>query len=220
MKAFVFLIAATFAALAGHVKAQETVVRLEVVKFDWTMYDRRQILNEPPQINEEILNRAGRNSRPRERTIDEQSQELARIENRARKDATTPAGNVFFYELKVRNLDEKAIKFFIWEYQIAGGNDFAPPNASPRRFVCGRKIAAGDGKTLKFYSHLPPGNVVNASDSASHESRKPLALDVVIVRVGYADGAIWKSSARNDFLRAPDSPLLAEKLKYNDCAAL
>lgn len=216
MKVSIVLAVLIMIVFAGQITAQDTA-RVEVVKFNWSMYDREKIINESAIFDVETPNPTVRNNRVREKTIEEQSQDLRRVESDARRAATAPRSNIFLYVLKIKNLDERTIKSFIWEYHPA--EESASQNASSRRFLCVEKIKAGDSKTLRIFSHLPPVNVVDAS-APNSESKKDFAVDVVINRVEYADGTIWKMADWDDSKYALDFQGNAEKFKNNDCAAL
>ena len=216
MKILIFLAVMTSLVFAAQITAQESA-KVEVVKFNWSMYDRRRLINESALFGEDMSSTAGRDNRMREKTIEEQSQDLRRVESAAKRDASAPSGNIFLYELKLKNLDEKTIKSFIWEYKSA--KESTPQNASRRWFLCAGKIKTGASKTLSIISHLPPVNVVDASAKGG-ESRKNFAVDVVINRVEYANGTVWKRADWDDSGYALDSAKITEKLKFNDCAAL
>ena len=235
MKKFMLITVLTVITLsAGQIAAQETA-RVEVVKFNWAMYDRSVDLDASTVFNEKTtgLPPPGRNNQLREKTIEEQSRDLARIETVARKDARTgaAASNFFVYELKIKNLDEKIIKSFVWEYLAGGGGSgedgasSSSLNASNRRFLCVGKIKPGDSRTLRFISHLPPGNVLDASSAAGsgNESKKSLTAAVIINRIGFTDGTFWKKAGLNESAAdaaALDSPRILAKLKFSECAAL
>ncbi len=216
MKVLIFLAVLTSLVFADQITAQDKA-QVEVIKFRWSMYDRKKLINESALFNEEATNRPGRNNRMAEKTIEEQSHDLRRIESAARKTASAPSGNIFLYELKVKNLDEKTIRSFIWEYQPV--KESTLQNASSRRFLCVEKIKEGDSKTLRIVSHLPPVNVVDAAVSGD-ESMKDFAVDVVINRVEYADGTVWKRVDWDDSRYMLDSTQIDRKLKNNNCAAL
>jgi hypothetical protein len=213
---------------AGEIAAQEAA-KVEVVKFKWAMYDRSAELDASTIFNEKTTGLPpGRNNQLREKTIEEQSRDLARIETVARKDARDGAArNFFVYELKIKNLDEKTIKSFVWEYPAdgGGGGNSSFLSASNRRFLCVGKIKPGDSRTLRFISHLPPGSVVDASSAgiSNNETGKSLAAAVIINRVGFADGTVWKKAGLNESAAddaALDSPRVLAKLKFSECAAL
>jgi hypothetical protein len=216
MKVLLFLAALTSLVFVSQITAQDTA-KVEVVKFNWSMFDQSKLTTESGLPAEEFAVRTVRNNQIREKTIDEQSYDLRKMESAARRTSSAPPGKIFLYELKVKNLDGKTIKSFVWEYQIAKNS--ASPNASNRRFLCSEKIKAGDSKTLKIISHLPPANVVDAS-AKGNESKKDLAVEIIINRVEYTDGTIWKRAGWDDSKYRLVSPNNDEKLKFNDCAAL
>lgn len=216
MKFLVFLVVLTSLTFSARIAAQETT-KLEVIKFNWGMYEPRKAINEPSLFDDESANLPNRNNRAMEKTIEEQSRDLRKIENAARKSAANPPGNIFLYELKVKNADGKAIKSFIWEYRFAP--EIALRNDSRRHFLCVEKIKAGDNKTLRIISRLPPINVVDAT-AANDNSKKDFTVDVVINQVEFADGTIWKRTGWDDSRYRLDSPKIDEKLKAGDCLAL
>lgn len=196
--------------------AQETV-SLEVVKFNWAMYEPGKVINEPSFFEEESTGLANRNKRSGEKTIEEQSRELRRVETAARRSGANPPGAVFLYELKVKNADQRAVKSFVWEYQTP--KESASRSDAPRSFLCGEKIKAGDSKTLKMTSRLPPVNVIDASAS-NDKSKKSFVVEAIINRVEYEDGTIWKRADWDDSRYTFDLPKTDEKLKTGDCKVL
>lgn len=215
----------TLTVLIAGAAAQETA-RVEVVKFDWSMYipNRERAVTEPldtelssrpEQFNRGILGRSDRNDPHREKTIEEKSRELARVEREAARSASAKPENIFLYELKVKNTNDRTIRSFVWEYSPEAETPSLQTN-SARRFLCVEKIKAGDSKTLKILSYLPPLGVVDASASKDR-SGKDRARDVLITRVEYTDGTVWQRSDR-DFVT--DSARVTENLKVSDCAVL
>ena len=216
MKILIFFAALAFPVFAEQLAAQDTA-KVEVVKFNWGMFERRRVINELSLFDEGTTVRPGKNNRAREKTIEEQSHDLARVENAARRSALPPPGNIFLYELKIKNLDEKNIKSFVWEYRLVRESELQ--NASSRRFLCVEKIKAGDSKTLRIISHLPPVNVVDAT-APNSKSKRDFAVEVIINRVEYSDGTVWKKAGWDDSRYALNSRAIAEKLKFSDCTAL
>jgi hypothetical protein len=225
-----------FFVIAGQLTAQDAV-KFEVVKFNWSMYDPQRMAddreffdnreminpNDPATRPDSLASRTNaRTLNPKGKTIEEQSRDLARVEANAAKDAMPEKGNIFLYELQVKNLHEKAVKSFVWEYlSVKDAN--SPQSASNRRFLCREKIKPGAGKTLRILSHLPPAGVLDASsagESGGGKGKKNFAVDIMIDRVEFEDGTIWKRPGWDDSRFNPDAPLLVQKLKINNCAAL
>lgn len=224
----IFSVVVTFLAFGSQVTAQNTA-QLEVVKFIWNMYvpykeidtsaiqEDPRALKQPEQLNTGSIKRQERNAQAGEKTIEERSRDLAKVERAARRSASATPENIFVYELKIKNTDSKAIRSFIWEYRSAGETQSA--NISSRQFLCSEKIKAGDSETLRIFSHLPPTNVVDTSDS-KNKSDKNHASDILINRVEYADGTVWQRPDWDGSKFALDSPQIAEKLKNSACAVL
>lgn len=216
MKLLIFLAVLIPAVFAGQSKAQDTA-KIEVIKLTWSMYDRNRVIDEPSLFDRtETVGLPGRSNRIEEKTIEEKSRELRRVESDARRSAAAPTGRIFLYEMKVKNTYEKTVKSFVWEYQTNEKN--AAQNAASRKFLCTGKIKADDNKTLRFISHLPPVNVVDASVSNA-ESKKSTAIDVIINHIEFTDGTVWQRAGwePGDLL---DSAQIAEKLNGQDCTAL
>lgn len=219
---FVFLV-------FGNQAPAQDAANIEVIKFVWNIYvpvkaidasaiqDDPRALRQPEQLNTGSLRRSERSAQAGEKTIEERSRDLARVENAARKSASPKPENIFVYELKIKNTDSKAIKSFIWEYRPAGGAE--SQNISTRQFLCVEKIKAGDSEMLRIFSHLPPANVVDASNS-KNKSDKNYASDILINRVKYSDGTFWQRPGWDSSQIALDSPQLKEKLKNSNCAVL
>ena len=83
MKVLVFLTVLTSLIFAGQTMAQNTA-KVEVIRFIWSMYDRRKLVNESALFDVETANRPGRNTRMEQKTIEEQSQDLRKIESAAK----------------------------------------------------------------------------------------------------------------------------------------
>ncbi len=235
MKATIFSAVLMLFVFVGPLTAQDAV-KIEVVKFNWSMYDLQRVAddrdffdnrnltdpNDPVNRPDPLSRTNPRTLNPKGKSIEEQSRDLARIEANAAKAAEPDKGNIFLYEMQVKNLHEKAVKSFVWEY-LSVKDVNLPQSASNRRFFCREKIKPGAGKTMRIVSHLPPVNVVDASsadNSDGEKGKKNFAVDIMIDRVEFEDGTVWKRPGWDDSKFNPDAPLLVQKLKINNCAAL
>lgn len=216
-----------FLMFGNQISAQDTA-KIEVVKFVWNMYVPNTetdssaqfdptITRQPQPVNPGSLPRTDRTNRTNEKTIEERSRDLSTVERVARKTGASPPGNIFVYQLKIKNTDTKVVKSFVWEYQPAG--ETALQTGSSRQFLCVEKIKAGGSETLRIFSHLPPVNVVDASDS-KNKSDKNHASEILINRIEYSDGTVWQRPDWDAGAFLLESPRITEKLKTSDCAAL
>lgn len=226
-----FSVVFIFLVFGNQINAQETA-KIEVIKFVWNMYiqnresnisaqfdptfTRQPDLTSPGQLNTGPTTQRTDRNRENDKTIEERSRDLRKVEQIARSEASSITGKYFLYELKIKNTDTKIVKSFVWEYRQA---DEAALQNSSRQFLCVEKVKAGDSKTLRIFSHLPPVNVVDATDSKS-KSDKNHASEILIHRVEYTDGTFWQSADWDGGAFLLDSPRIIETLKTGDCTVL
>jgi hypothetical protein len=176
---------------------QQTVVDREdadvvVTKFNWTKIrmngdlihsamDPGPPMNEPIRIkppeprneSQEIKNRRDMNER--------------RAEMRATSDAAKTSQqdyDRYLLQLEVKNVGPNPIKSIVWEYQpTAKAADY-----ELRQYVCNIKAKPNETKKFELVSPTNPVKVIQADV----ETGKTKDGKVVINRIDYADGSIWK----------------------------
>jgi hypothetical protein len=173
---------------------------MKVLEFKWTK--RRQPVEklEPgipqpgPMVNPatRTYERSTRINQPRgERdlnadTLEARSAEIDRNVQEAR--APKPVDG-FAYKVKVQNGNTKVADVIFWEYQFI---DPANPGTPARRqFLCAVKIEPNKTKEIQAFSLLGPGDVVSVA-SGANAAEKSVQEKVVINRVEYVDGTIWR----------------------------
>jgi hypothetical protein len=163
---------------------------LVVVKFTWSKYrqnsdlihsaqDPGPAMNEPmsikasPPRNEpaEVKNR---------RDMQERRAELILTERNAAQSSARRQDH-YFLHLEVKNVGANTIKSMIWEYQP--GVETA--DYELRQYVCTMKAKPKESKTFELISPFAPVKVVSAN-------KKSQDGKVVINRIEYADGSVWK----------------------------
>jgi len=104
----------------------------------------------------------------------------------------TPAWNVFTiytYTVKVKNTGAKAIKLINWEYQ------FLDPDTQQvkeqRKLASRLKISPGKSQVLESRLTRQPTVVVNVNQ-LNKKYRDQFTEQVVITRIVYADGSVWR----------------------------
>ena len=97
----------------------------------------------------------------------------------------------FAYKMKLKNGAAKTIKALFWEYQFE--EPTSSQDISRRQFMCLEKIKSGAIKELAVFSLSPPTRVVNA-ESLGDETKAEATTKVVINRIEYLDGTIWRRS--------------------------
>jgi hypothetical protein len=109
---------------------------------------------------------------------------------------TTPARYVFSYKISLRNTGTRTIREVDWDYvfyDAATGQEL-----SRRQFTGVEKIGPGKHKELSFLVGTPPTQSISIH-SLGRKERQGLREEVVVVRVLYEDGTVWR-------LPAPPAP--------------
>lgn len=103
-----------------------------------------------------------------------------------------PARYVFSYKLSVRNTGAKTVKELDWDYVFL---DAATGQELDRREFTGvEQIGPGKTKELAFMARTPPVQRISVHSLGKNE-REGLREAVVVLRVLYTDGTVWRAGA-------------------------
>lgn len=97
----------------------------------------------------------------------------------------------YVFEVKFRNTGDKPIRTLTWEYIF-----FEPGTereVGRRQFTSNVSISPGRTRTVTMRSGTPPTETIDAA-SAGKKSRDQYSEQIVIQRVGYADGSVWQAA--------------------------
>ena len=100
-----------------------------------------------------------------------------------------PPRYAFLYKISVRNEGPKAIKEIDWDYVFTDA--VTGEEVGRREFTGVEKIAPGKSKELSFTTPAPPARRISVHALDKRE-RAGLNEQVVLVRVLYEDGTVWK----------------------------
>src|SRR5215217_8989703 len=164
---------------------------LEVVKFSWSRYRQNSDLihsaQDPgPAMNEPMsIKVPERRNEPQEvknrRDREERRADLITAERNAAQSSGARKQDYYFLRLEVKNVGPNTIKSMVWEYQPSA----VTADYELRQYVCTMKAKPKESKTFELMSPVAPVKVVSA-DKKSQEGK------VVINRIEYADGSVWK----------------------------
>ena len=98
---------------------------------------------------------------------------------------------VYFYHLEVRNTSTKVVKSFAWAYQPGDS-----PDPSDRQFFCLVKAKPSESKEFDLFTPLAPSRVVDASKAGDKPKENSIG-SVVINKIEYMDGSVWKRPGWN-----------------------
>jgi len=164
---------------------------LAVVKFNWSKYrpngDLISSVSDPgPPLNEPVsLKYPERRNEPSEsrnkRDIQERRVALANADRNAGKSSAPPRQDYYMMRLEVKNVGQNTTKSIVWEFQPAAQT----PDYEIKQYVCKIKTKPNESKSFELMSPAAPVKVVSA-DKKAQEGK------VVINRIEYADGTVWK----------------------------
>jgi hypothetical protein len=173
-------------------QTQQTVDReesdLTVVKFSWSKYrqntDISSVADPGPPLNEPVSLKypERRNEHPaaqNKRDIQERRVALANADKNGVK--ITPRPDYYMMRLEVKNVGQNTTKSIVWEFQPA----VQTPDYETKQYICKIKTKPNESKSFELMSPAAPVKVVSA-DKKAQEGK------VVINRIEYADGTVWK----------------------------
>ena len=210
---------ATLVALL-QVQQGPTVVQREepdvvVQKFNWEIIRANSdlihsALDPGPSMNEPVgIKPTPRSNEPQElknrRDMNERRADMAAAQSAAQ--SNPPRQDQYLLHLEIRNVGGSVIKSIVWEYQPS--NDIA--NYDLRQYVCTMKAKPKESKTFELLSPYNPVKVVQADAKTG----QPKEGKVVINRIEYADGSIWKRKGWTVIIPSD----MTEKMGNGKCVA-
>ncbi|HWS86483.1 MAG TPA: hypothetical protein VN282_05950 [Pyrinomonadaceae bacterium] len=169
-----------------------------VLKYSWTK-ERINWQSDPfaPTVENmaDVRRRIGDQRRAERARATGSSAEAARIEQEQRSEQVirarppAPPRYAFRYKISLRNAGAKAIKEFDWDYVFTDAT--SGEVLGRREFTGVEKIAPGKEKELNFMSPSAPAQRISLQ-SLDKKERDGLNEQVVLVRILYEDGTVWK----------------------------
>lgn len=95
----------------------------------------------------------------------------------------------FAYRIKVQNTSKKVADIIFWEYQFI--DPVNPAIVTRRQFLCAVKMNPSKATDIEALSVAAPFEVVSVA-ALANDTAKHLQERVVINRVEYVDGLIWR----------------------------
>lgn len=195
-----FVIAGCMVASAQSTTQSTDSSNLTVVKFDWSKERvgwQQDPFGGPIENFDEMRVRARNEKRISDAKRGGVGAEVGRAERDARTDAaltaqihqSAPGRYGFIYKVQVLNNSAKVVKAIDWDYIFFDLK--TQEELGRKQFSTVDKIAAGKSKELKVFIRTPPTQLISVNSLKSKE-RADLGESVVIVRVEYTDGSVWK----------------------------
>jgi hypothetical protein len=187
---------------------------LVVLKFNWSKYRQNNdlihsVADPGPSMNEPMsIKPAPPRNEPAEvrnrRDMQERRADMIAAERSA---ASTTSRNQdhYFLHLEVKNTGTNVIKNVVWEYQPTAET----ADAELRQYVCSLKAKPNERKTFELITPFSPVKVINAETKPG----QPKDGRVVINRLEYSDGTIWKRKGWSVLIPAD----VTEKIQNGKC---
>lgn len=203
MKKVVVILSLLFSSTS--VKAQVTTPApdasgISILKFSWSKERigwEQDPFGGPIESFDEMRVRSRNEKRVADAKKGGSGAEVSKAERDAKTDEALVAsihknGNtryVFVYKLLLQNSDARSIKSIDWDYVFYDSS--TGEEVGRRQFTSEAKIAPGKTKELKFFIPTPPTKTISVS-SLNKREREGLNEVIVIARVEYIDGSLWK----------------------------
>lgn len=186
-----------------------------VQKFTWDTIRANSdlihsALDPGPDMNEPVgIKQPQRTNEPQElknrRDMNERRADMAATVNAAQ--SNPPRQDQYLLHLEVKNVGTSVIKSIVWEYQPSSET----ANYDLRQYVCTMKAKPKDSKAFEIVSPYNPVKVVQA-DAKTGQAKDG---KVVINRIEYADGSIWKRKGWSVLIPSD----MTEKMGNGKCVA-
>lgn len=172
---------------------------LTVVKFSWA--------KDKPKSSSMIRgaqNPTGSISTPitGDRDLASRRADMQVMEKKAVRSSAAPGGDGYLLRLELKNTSAKIVRGLIWEFKPTAG----PADYEPKQYLCAFRVEANEKKKFEVWTPYAPVKVVSVDERAN-------ALkdgEVIINRIDYADGSVWKKRGWNYNLPAGASQKLSE----------
>jgi hypothetical protein len=195
------LVAEAFVATAtGQSPAKSQPPPVDVLKSSWSKERigwQRDPFSGPIEDFDEVRARVRNEKRIEDAKKGGNSAELDKVKREARADEANMAQKhrnalpryIFIYKVLVKNGGDKAIRSIDWDYVFldAGtGNEI-----NRQQFTSDQKIGSGKTGELKVIVNRSPTRTISA-DALNKNEREGLSEQVVVIRIEYADGSVWR----------------------------
>jgi hypothetical protein len=197
---------------AGPQSADILVVKFSCGRSDEPSRVIRSVQDPDPPMNEPFAITKTKPNEPQEvknqRDLLQRGAELRGTEKDAER-SREKRSTVYFYTIEIRNLSQKTMKSFAWQYQAGEA-----PDPNDRQFFCALSAKPNANKEFDLFSPLAPSRVVDARTADKRESQKER---VVINEIEYADGSVWRRPSWNPKTFVPQD---TQKVGVGKCIGL
>jgi len=199
MKSILLLVLIGFSPLLQQQKEQSKDPDVSVVRFTWA---------KEGQPSSAIRGRGPIGTpQTEDRDYSTRRVEMRTLPNRAARTGGLPdTGQTYHLRLEFKNTGTNIVRSLIWEFKPTE----APEGYEPKQYLCSLKVKPKEKKILDLWTPFSPVKVVDVK--ARTDALKD--GEVIVNRIEYEDGSIWK---RSDWPYAIPSHS-AQKLADGECS--
>ena len=137
--------------------------------------------------------------------LESRKTDMHEMEAKAAVSAET-IGPSYQVRLELKNTGPKAVKGLVWKFQPTAG----PEDYEPKQYLCMLEVKPNEKRVLEIWTPFAPVKVITV------DTRKDALKDgeVIINKIEYADGSVWKKTGWN-YRLPPDS---LKKLSEGMCS--
>ena len=171
---------------------------LLVVKFSWAKGRQNSGLIRGAQ------NPGGPLTTPisNDRDLASRRADMRNMERKAAASSAETRGDTYQLRLEVKNTGTNVVRSLIWKFKPTAG----PDDYEPKQYLCALRVKPKEKKTLDLWTPYAPVKVisVDARGDALEDG------EVIINKIEYADGSVWKRRGWYYELPADSSQKLSE----------
>jgi hypothetical protein len=175
---------------------------LLVVKFSWAKERQKSALIGGPQSPGGSITAPVANNRdPGSRRAD-----IGNLERRAAASSAETRGDSYRLRIEVENTGTNVVRSLVWEFKHTAGLD----DYDPKQYLCALRVKPKERKTLDLLTTYAPVKVISVDARATALKEG----EVIINKIEYADGSVWKR--RGWYYKLPDDS--SQKLSEGKCS--
>lgn len=178
MRPALLLLVIVFAPFLQQRSAEREDSDVKVLRFTWARERQNNLIRGAQNPGGPIVTPSANNQ-----DLTSRRAEMHNGERKAKISAER-SGETYHLRLEVQNGGPNAVKSFVWEFRPTAG----PDDYEPKQYLCALRLKPKEKKILDLWTPFAPSKVINASARAD-------ALkdgEVVVNKIEYVDGSVWK----------------------------
>jgi hypothetical protein len=141
-----------------------------------------------------------------DRDLGSRRADLRNMERKATASSAETRGDTYQLRLEVKNTGTNVVRSLIWEFKPTAG----PDDYDPKQYLCALRVKPKEKKILDLWTAYAPVKVISVDARANALED----AEVIINKIEYADGSVWKR--RGWYYKLPTDS--SQKLSEGKCS--